>query len=98
MPGDADQKLCIIGVGDVGSEDRVVGCFLAQLVSFASEYPYQRVEPEKRRRNARQEQLHPVHAGDVRELMGDDRLGFARRLNRTGIENDHWPHQAPADR
>ena len=30
--------------------------------------------------------------------MGDDRFGFVRRLDGPAVEQDHRPHQAPADR
>ena len=56
---------------------RVVGRFLAQLVRFAGEHPDERVEPEEGRRDPGEQQLDPVEPGDVRQLMGDDRLGFA---------------------
>ena len=35
---------------------------------------------------------------DVRQLVGDDRFGFAGRLDRAAVEQDHRAHQAPADR
>ena len=98
MAGDPDQQLGIIGIGDIRPEHRVVGGFLAQLVGFARQDPDQRVEPEQRGRNPGQEQLDPIHPRDVRQLVGDDRLGLALRFDRTGVEQDHRAHQAPADR
>ena len=77
VAGNADQQLSIIGVGDVGREHCVIGRFLTQLVRLAGELPNKRIEPEKRSGNPRQQQLHPVHARDMGELMGDDRFGFA---------------------
>ena len=98
VAGDPDQQLGVIGIGDIRREHRVVGGFLAQLVRFAGQQPDQRVEPEQGGGDAGQQQLDPVHAGDVGELVGDDRLGFARRFDRAGVEQDDRAHQAPADR
>lgn len=72
----ADQQLGIIGVRDVSGENGVIRGFLAQLVRLAGEPPHERIEPEECRRNSGKQQLHPVHSGDVRQLMGDDCLGF----------------------
>ena len=63
-------------------EHGVVGRFLAQLVRFAGQQPDQRIEPEHRDGDARQQQLGPVEPGDVGQLVGDDRLGLAARLER----------------
>jgi hypothetical protein len=34
----------------------------------------------------------------VRELVRDDRLGLASGFHRARIQQDHRPHQTPADR
>jgi hypothetical protein len=47
VAGNANQQLGIIRVLDIRAEHRVVGGFLAQLVSFASKHPHQRIEPEQ---------------------------------------------------
>ena len=78
VPGNADQQLGVIGIGDISREHGVVGRFLAQLVGFAGEQPDQRIEPEQCGRHARQQQLDPVHPRDVGQLVGDDRFGFVR--------------------
>ena len=84
VPRDADQQLGIIGVDDVGCKDAVVGRFLAQLVRFAGKQPDQRIEPEQGGRDAREQQLDPVHPGDVGKLVGDDRFGFVATLRPRG--------------
>ena len=98
VPRHSDQQLGIIGVGDVGGEHGVVGGFLAQLVRLSRQQPDQRIEPEQGRRDSGEQQLGPVHARDVRQLVGDDRLGFARGFDRARVEQDDGAHQAPADR
>ena len=94
----ADQQLRVIRVDDIGGEYAVVGGFLAQLVRFTGELPHQGIEPEQSRRDTREQQLDPVHPRHVRQLVGDDRLGFTGRLNCAAVEQDHRAHQPPADR
>ena len=98
VPGNADQQLCVVGVDDVGGENAVVGGFLAQLVRLASEHPHQRVEPEQGGGDPGEQQLDPVHAGNVGKLVGDYRFGFARRFHRATVEKDDRADQTPTDR
>ena len=98
VPGDADEQLRIIGVHDIGGQHGVVGGFLPQLVGFAGEQPYERVEPEHRRRDAGEQQLDPVHASDVGKLVRNNRFRFAGSFDGAIVEQDHWAHQSPADR
>ena len=95
---DPDQQLGVIGIGDVGAEHGVIGGFLAQLVRFAGQRPGERIEPEDGGGDAGEHQLGPVEPGDVRQFVGDDRLGLVRRAERFVVEQDHRAHQAPADR
>ena len=72
VPGNAHQKLRIIGIDNIGGEDAIVGGFFTKLVRFASE-----------------QQLDPIHAGDVGELVRDNRFGFRASFNGAAVEQDH---------
>lgn len=97
VPGDADQQLGIVGIDDVGAKNAVVGGFLAQLVSFAGKHPDERVEPEERSRDTREEELDPVEPRNVRKLVRNDGLRFVGSFDRTAVEQNYRSHQAPAD-
>src|SRR3546814_9937784 len=85
---------------DVCSSDlhRVVGGFLAQLMAFARQHPYEGIEPEDRAGDARAEQFRPVEPRDMRQFVRDDRLGLARRRDRLRAQHDRRAQHAPADR
>ena len=44
------------------------------------------------------DQRRPVAPGDVRHLMGEDRVGLLGLVQRVGIDQDHRPPPAPAQR
>lgn len=97
VPGYANEQLGIIGVDNVGAKHAVISSLLAKLMSFAGQYPDERVEPEERGRDTRQEKLDPVEPRDVRKLVRNDCFGLVCSFDGTAVEKDDGPHQPPAD-